>query len=153
MTIYNSPGFNAKLSGNAHGESRSTNRMHETIALPAGLSAGDVINIGYLPPNSVVSGLNLKTPTQLDASGAPTIAIDVGVVGNTQLFNAASVVGRVSGCSADTTLLPAGRLYKNTSGGKQTVMATVHAPAAAPLAGFLEVEISYFVEEPGGSPA
>ncbi len=153
MTTYCSPGVLAKSSGQTHGEARSTNRMHETIALPATLATGDVISVGYLPPNAVVAGLNLKAPSQLDTSAAATLAFDVGTTATPQLFNAVSGVGRAAGSSADTTLLPPGRLYKNTTGAKQLVIATVQAAAATPAAGSIEIEMSYFVEEPAGSPA
>ena len=153
MTTYSSPGVLAKCSGQTHGAARSTNRLHEIVAVPASLATGDLISIGYLPPNAVVVGLNLKAPSQLDTSAAATLAFDIGTTSTPQLFNAVSGVGRAAGSSADTTLLPAGRLYKNASGAKQLVVATVHAAAATPAAGTFEVEMSYFVEEPAGSPA
>jgi hypothetical protein len=62
-------------------------------------------------------------------------------------------VGRAVGASADATLLPTGRLYKNITGAKQLVVASVHAAAATPAAGVLELELSYFVEELPASPA
>ncbi len=153
MTTYSSPGFMAKYSGQTHGEARSTNRMHEIIALPATLATGDVLNVGYLPVNAVVVGLNAKAASQLDTNATATLAFDIGTAANPQLFNAVSVIGRAAGASADTTLLPTGRLYKNSSGAKQLVIATVHAAAATPTPGSLELEMSYFVEELSGSPA
>ena len=153
MTTYSSPGVSAKLSGQTHGEARSTNRLHEVIALPANLATGDQINVGYLPVDAVVVGLNIKAPSQLDTGAAATLAFDVGVASSAQLFNAASAVGRSAGASADTTLLPTGRLYKNTSGAKQLVVIGVHNAAETPAAGSLELEMSYFVEELPGSPA
>ena len=153
MTTYSSPGVLAKYSGQTHGGARSTNRMHEIIALPATLAIGDLVDVGYLPVNAVVVGLNLKTGSQLDTSAAATLAFDIGTTSSPQLLNAGSAVGRAAGASADTTLLPAGRLYKNLTGAKQLVVATVQASAATPAAGALEVEVSYFVEELPGSPA
>src|SRR5579875_2754952 len=126
MTIYNSPSWAAHAPQQAHGEVRATSRMHEVIALPATLTTGDVINIANLPRNAVVTGLTLKTSGQLDTSGSPTLAFDVGVTASPQLFNAASTaVGRVAGPSVDTTLAAGGRLYKNTSGYPQLVVVSV----------------------------
>jgi hypothetical protein len=153
MTTYYSPGFTARYSGQTHGEVRSTNRMHEIIAIPATLATGDIVNVGYLPVNAVVVGLNAKAASQLDTNATATLAFDIGTRANPQLFNAVSAVGRAAGVSVDTTLLPAGRLYKNSSGAKQLVIATVHAAAATPAPGSLELEMSYFVEELPGSPA
>ncbi len=154
MTTYNSPSYAARQPQQAHGEVRATSRMHDTIALPATLTTGDTINIGALPRNAVVTGLTLKTSGQLDASGSPTLAFDVGVASAPQLFNASSTaVGRVAGPSADTTLLPSGRLYKNASGAPLLVLATVHSAAAMAVAGTLEVELTYFIEDLPGSPA
>ena len=153
MTTYSSPGVLANSSGQTHGEARSTNRLHEITSLPVTLATGDIVNIGYLPVDAVVVGLNLKAPSQLDTSSAATLAFDIGTTTSPQLFNAVSAVGRAAGASADTTLLPTGRLYKNLSGAKQLVIATVHAAAATPAAGALELEMSYFVEELPGSPA
>ncbi len=153
MTTYSSPSIMAKYSGSTHGETRSTNRIHEIIALPSTLATGDVINVGYLPVGAVVVGLNLKAQSQLDSNAAATLAFDVGTASSPQLFNAASVVGRAPGATADTTLSPTGRLYKNLSSNKQLVVATVHTAAATPNAGALEFELSYFVEELPGSPA
>ena len=153
MTTYSSPGFLAKASGHAHGYARSTNRLHEIVSVPAALATADVINVGYLPPNAVVAGLNLKAVSQLDTSAAATLSFDIGTTANPQQFNISSVVGRAAGTSADTILLPTGRLYKNASGSKLLVIATVHAAAATPAAGTLEFEMSYFVEEAAGSPA
>ncbi len=153
MTTYNSPGFANKAPGYAHGEARGTNRLHEIIAVPATIAANDVINVAYLPANAVVSGLNLKAATQLDSGATPTLAIDIGTTVNPQLFSALSSVGRSAGSSVDTNLLPAGRLYRNTTGAKQLVVATVHTAAATPSAGTLEIEMSYFIEDAAGSPA
>ena len=153
MTTYSSPGILANRSDQVHGEVRSTNRLHETISVPPTLAVGDSINFGYLPANAVVVGLAIKAASQLDTNAAATLAFDVGLPGTPQLFNAVSSVGRGAGATADSTLLPSGLFYKNTSGSKQLVVVTVHSAAAAPAAGTLELQLSYFVEEPPGSPA
>ena len=153
MTIYSSPGMLAKSSGQVHGEARSTNRLHETIALPATLATGDVINVGYLPVSAVVAGLMLKAASQLDANPTPALAFDVGTPSAPQMFNAVSTVGRAAGSSADIALLPVGLLYKNGLGVKQLVIVTVHAAATTPVAGLLEVQMTYFIEDTAGSPA
>lgn len=153
MTTYSSPGVLAKYSGQTHGEARSTNRIHETIAIPSTLATGDILNVGYLPVNAVVVGLTVKAASQLDTNATATLAFDVGTASTPQLLNAVSLAGRAPAASVDVTLLPSGRLYKNLSGAKQLIISTVHAVAATPAAGTLEFDVSYFVEEAPGSPA
>jgi len=98
----------------------------------------------------VVVGVILKAQSQLD-SGA-SLTLDLGVTGTPQLWKAAiTTVGRASGASSDNTIASAGGLYKNTPAPKVLVIGTVHAQAATAVAGVLEVDIEYYVEDASGS--
>lgn len=130
----------------SHGEYLAANHLHATTALPSTAGLNDTINVGYLPPNAVVTGVAAKAQSQLDS--ATSLTLDLGIPGTLQLFQAAiSTVGRAAGVSADNTCAAAGRLYKNTTGAKVLVVATIHAAAGTPVAGNLEHLIDYFVEE------
>lgn len=145
-------GFNA--SGNpvttkpigAHGDFKSFNHLHAVTALASTAGLNDTINVGYLPPNAVVTGTTSKAQTQLDS--ATSLTLDLGIVGTTQLFQSAlNDVGRAAGASFDATINAAGKLWKNTTGAKVLVIGTIHAAAGTPVAGNLEHLIDYFIEE------
>lgn len=139
-----STGFNAPIG--AHGEFKAQNHLHAITALPSTATLSDVINVGYVPPNAVVTGVTSKAQTQLDS--ATSLTLDLGIVGTAQLFQAAlTTVGRAAGASADNTCAAAGRLWKNTTGAKVLIIGTIHAAAGTPVAGNLEHVIDYFVEE------
>lgn len=153
MTSYNSDQLpfgttkGAKPTG-THGEFKGTNRLHAITALPAAAALNDTINIGFVPPNAVVSGVRTKAQSQLDSNGSPALTLDLGIVGTLQLFQAAiSTVGRAAGATSDATIAGAGALWKNTTGAKVLIVGTIHAAAATGVAGNLEHEIAYFVEE------
>lgn len=130
-----------------HGEYKATSRIHATVSIPAAAALNDTINIGYLPPNAVVVGVRVKAATQLDSNGSPLLTLDLGIVGTLQLWHAAiSTVGRAAGASTDATIAAAGALYKNGST-KTLVVGTIHAAPATGVAGTLEYEIAYFIEE------
>lgn len=133
-----------------HGEFKALNHMHPPLIAVAALTTADVINVGYLPPNAVVTGFVIKAATQLDSNGSPTLALNAGVTGTAALFFAAiTTVGRAAGASAETGsgLTAAGRLYKNTTGAKQLVTITPSTGAATGVAGTIEAAVTYFVEE------
>ncbi|HEY5106591.1 MAG TPA: hypothetical protein VII73_07445 [Caulobacteraceae bacterium] len=157
MATWSSSLYNNKTpAGTGHGPYQLTQHLHATVSVPATLAANDVLNFGYLPNNAIVASMVLKAATQLDSNGSPTLSIDMGVVGTAQLFKAAiTTVGRTAGASADigTGLAAAGYLYKNTSGAKQLVIGTVHAAAATAVAGTLELDVEYYLEDTVGSPA
>ncbi len=152
-TAYQTQNFNQKQpAGNAHGIAKMTTRLHCLSGSISTWAANDTIAVGYIPRNAIVTGTTLKAASQLDSNGSPTLALDLGVVGTTQLFKAAvTTVGHASGASADTTIAAAGLLYQNTSSADQEVICTVHTAAATAVAGTLEFEISYFVEDAAGS--
>lgn len=139
--------------GTGHGDFCSSTHLHAvTGTLPSTLATNDVINFGYLPNNAVVVGVILKAQSQLDSNGAPSLTLDLGVTGTPQLWKAAiTTVGRAVGVTSDNTIASAGGLYKNTSGAKVLAIGTVHAAAATPVAGVLEVDIEYYVEDASGS--
>ena len=148
MTTYNSPAVSLNSPVAVHGEFKAINHLHETVTVSAGLTTADTLNIGYLPPNAVVTSVKLKAPTQLDSNGAPTLAFNMGISGTPALFKSAiTTVGRAAGASVDETVAAAGLLYKNTTGSKVLVTVTPSANAATGVAGTIEAAISYFVEE------
>jgi hypothetical protein len=149
MTTYSTTLYANNIpSGTGHGDFDTSTHLHAVSGSISTWAAGDTINVGYLPRNAVVVGAILKAASQLDTNGAPTLTLSLGVSGATTLFkNAITTVGRAAGVSADVTLAAAGALYKNTSGAKIAVLVTVGAAAATPVAGTLEVDIEYYVED------
>jgi hypothetical protein len=140
--------------GTGHGEAGVTQHLHAKCFVPATLAANDVIQFGYIPANAIVTGVTLVADSQLDSNGSPTLAFDVGIVGTTQLWKAAvTTVGHAAGVTGDATMASAGLLYKNTSGAKLLIEAVCHTVAATPVAGTLELDLAYFVEDTPGSQA
>ncbi|MEO8926362.1 MAG: hypothetical protein ABI306_04285 [Caulobacteraceae bacterium] len=157
MTVYNSTLYaQNQPAGTGHGFNQITQHLHALVSVPSTLAANDTLNFGYLPTGAIVVSMVLKAATQLDSNGSPTLTFDMGVVGTLQLFKAAiSTVGRAAGASVDTgvTLAAAGYLYKNTTGVKQAIIGTVHAGAATAVAGTLELDMEYYIEDTVGSQA
>jgi len=157
MATYTSSLYAQKQpAGTGHGPFQVTQHLHATVSVPSTLAANDIVNFGYLPPNAIVASVVLKAQSQLDSNGTPTLAFDLGVTGTSQLFKAnITTVGRASGASTDigTGITAAGYLYKNTSGAKLLIYATVHTVAATPVAGVLELDVEYYIEDTVGSPA
>ncbi len=154
-TTYSTPLYaQAQPAGTGHGFYQITQHIHATTGSISTWAINDVINFGYLPRNAIVASMVLKAATQLDSNGAPALTLDMGVPGTPQLFKAAiSTVGRAVGASADigTGLSAAGYLYKNVSGAKQAIVCTVHAAAATAVAGTLELDVEFYVEDTAGS--
>jgi hypothetical protein len=140
--------------GGGHGPYQNSQHMHATVLLGAAAATNDMINFGYIPAGAIVIGVVLKAQSQLDSGGSPSLTFDVGISGTPQLWKAAiTTVGRANSVSSDSTIATAGGLYKNTSGNKQLVIGTVHAGAATAVAGNLELDVAYYVEDTPGSPA
>jgi hypothetical protein len=152
-TAYQTPLFASRVgSSSGHGLNRMSTHLHAISGSIATWAAGDTIAIGFLPRNAVVTNVIAKAATQLDSNGAPTLALDLGVTGTAQLFKAAvTTVGRAAGASVDTTNTAAGYLFSNVSGGDLQVVATVHTAAATPVAGTLEFDVEYYVEDVAGT--
>lgn len=113
----------------------------------AGIGAGDTVAMFDLPPRARIQGGWIKAD-QLDSNGSPTITVSLGISGTAGLFfSASTAVGRSSGVTQDTTLLPTGRDYLTT--GKTRVIMTFPAAAATGVVGAKVVaHLSYTVEEP-----
>jgi len=140
--------------GTGHGVFKTHTSLHAISPSISTWATGDTIAVGYLPRQAIVSNVILKAASQLDSNGTPTLTLDLGVVGTPQLFKAAiATIGHAAGASADITNTGAGYLYQNTTGAKQEVILTVHAGAATAVAGTLEVDVEYYVEDVVGSPA
>jgi hypothetical protein len=158
MAVYQAPNVTAygyQPPGTGHGESQVTQHLYAKAFTGAALALNDTIQFGYIPNNAVVDGVILKADAQLDSGGSPTLAFDLGVTGAAQLFKAAvTTVGHAVGASADATNTGAGTLYKNTSGAKQLVYATVHTAAeTAAASGTIELSLSYWLQDTVGSQA
>jgi hypothetical protein len=149
MTAYSTQVYANKWPANSgHGNYNQSTHLHAISGSISTWAANDTINVGYLPRGAVVVSCSMKAASQLDSNGSPTLALDLGIVGTTQLFKAAiTTVGRASGVSADQTIAAAGVLYKNTTGADVTVLATVHTAAATAVAGTLEFDLEFYVED------
>ena len=138
--------------GTGHGNFKTNTSLHALSGQISTWATGDTILIGYLPRNCIVQNVILKAASQLDSNGSPTLTFDVGIVGTPQLFKSAiSTVGRAAGVSADSTINAAGLLYSNATGARVAVLVTVHAGAATAVAGTVEVDVDYYVEDVSGS--
>jgi len=153
-TAYQSPNYvQNQPAGTGHGVYKTNTSLHDTSGSISTWALNDTILFGWLPRNAVVQNVVLKAASQLDSNGSPTLTLDVGIVGTPQLFKAAiTTVGRAAGASVDiVNTVAAGILYKNTTGARVAVIVTVHAAAATPVAGTLELDIDYYVEDVAGS--
>ena len=152
-TAYKTALFNAKVGpSSGHGLSRMHTSLHATSGSIATWAVGDTIAVGYLPRGAVVTSVTLKAASQLDSNATPTLALDVGTVALPQLFKAAVVdVGHAAGATVDTSIAAAGALYNNATGADAEVLITVHTAAATPVAGTLELDVTYYVEDIAGS--
>ena len=140
--------------GTGHGFNQITQHLHAISPAIATWALNDTILVGYLPRNAIVASAVLKAASQLDSNATPTLALDLGLSGSPQLFKAAiTTVGRAAGASADigTGLSASGYLYKNLTGAKQAILITVHTAAATPVAGTLEIDMEYYIEDIAGS--
>ena len=152
-TTYQSPNYvQNQPAGTGHGNYKTNTSLHDTSGSISTWALNDVIYYGWLPRNAVVQNVVLKAASQLDSNGSPTLTLDVGIVGTPQLFKAAiTTVGRAAGATVYTTNTAAGTLYKNVTGNRVAVIVTVHAAAATAVAGALELDIDYYVEDVVGS--
>jgi hypothetical protein len=150
MTAYSTALYTSKVgSSSGHGLNRISTHLHAISGSISTWATNDTINVGYLPKGAVVTNTILKAASQLDSG--TSLTLDLGVTGTTQLFKAAiTTVGRAANASVDTTNTAAGYLYNNT-GSDLLVLVTVHAGAATPVAGTLEVDVEYYVEDAAGS--
>lgn len=150
-TAYSTPLYANKAPAlTGHGFFSSSVHLHATSGSISTWVAGDTINVGYLPANAVVVAAILKAPTQIDSNGAPALTLSLGVTGTATLFkNVITTVGRTAAASADATLAGAGYLYKAAA--KIAVLITVGTGSATAVAGTLEVDIEYYVEDASGS--
>ena len=154
-TTYASPLYaQNQPAGTGHGPYQITQHLHAISPVISTWALNDTINFGYLPRNAIVASVVLKAASQLDSNGAPTLTLDMGVIGTPQLFKAAiNTVGRAVGATTDigTGISATGYLYKNTTGAKQAIVCTVHAAAATAVAGTLELDVEYYIEDTVGS--
>ena len=158
MAIYNTPTYANKAGVITDGIARGMYVLHDSVSLPSTFTTTDTVNIGYLPPNAFVHTVTVKAQTQLDSATSLTINCGYGAAGTfsatPQAFMAASaVIGRAAGASFDTGVVAAGKLLKNTSGAKLPITVTCQAAAGTPVAGVLEVAVTFWIENTVGSQA
>ena len=131
-----------------HGDYVSSVHLHAISGTISTWVAGDTINVGYLPAGAVVVSCTLKAASQLDS--ATSLTLSLGITGTTGLFKSLiTTVGRAAGASVDTTIAAAGALFKTAA--KTLVVVTVGTGSGTPVAGTLEVDIEYYVEDAVGS--
>lgn len=126
-------GLGGRTSHHARGEFTATTAF----------TTADFVDMFDLPPRARVIGGFIKA-TDMDSNGAPTITLNVGIVGTPQLFFAAANVAQAGGVLA--TLTTAGYDYVTT--GKTPVRLVPQANAATFAAGTIIVVLDYIVEEP-----
>lgn len=131
----------------AHGQAGMLQRQYCSVALTAAVTTADTLAFFSLPANSRVCAATLKC-TDIDTNGSPTVTINVGDAGSGTRYFSASVVGQAG--TVDVAMQAAGRFFKNTV--KTPVIGTVQANAATGVAGTLELEIWYVVEDAATSP-
>lgn len=155
MATWNTDIYTAKQStNNSHGFARSSVHLHATSGtLPTSLATNDVINVGYLPTNAVVVSVILKAQSQLDSSTG--LVLSLGVSGTAGLWmSGVTTVGRAAGVtsaawSPTTNSGTAGALYKTAA--KTLVICTVTTQATTAVAGVLEFDLEYYIEDAAGS--
>ena len=128
----------AKLNGTPQQMSDVTNLggrlrvSYDTYEITSALSAGDVINLGYLPEGARIYKARFKTDTSFGAIA--TLAIAVGGV---TLRSAATLT------ATTWQELTAGIHSKTTSAGEVTVTL---AASASPASANVEMEIFYVID-------
>ena len=87
-----------------------------------------------------------------DANGAPTLTFSLGTVATPTLWKSAiTAVGRANSVTSDSTIATTGGLAKMAA--KTLVIGTCANVAATPVAGTVEVDLTYYVEDAAGSQA
>ncbi len=155
MATFNSDVYAASQpAGTGHGFYKNSTHLHAAAAVSTAMTTNDVINFGYLPINAVVVGATLRAASQLDSNGAPTLTFSLGVTGTATLWKSGIItVGRAATVTSDSAISTTGGLYKNTSGAKQLVIGTCANVAATPVAGTVECDIEFYVEDAIGAHA
>lgn len=117
-----------------------------SVDIPAGATTTDTINLGFLPPNAIVHGLQAKYPA---FAGSTTLNVGNGAVGTALAAGAATFLSAQSTATAGSTLAIAttGLFFKNTTKQRLPIVATFQAGTVA-TGGLLEVAIEYKTEEP-----
>lgn len=141
MATFNSAVYSTNAAVAVHGEASKVQIAYATIPVTTALALNDVLNMFYLPKNARVHAAVLKS-TDID-SGSPAITLDVGDAGSAVRYFSASTAGQAG--TVDGTMAAAGRFYLNTA--KTLVLITIHAAAATPVAGTIELAIHYVVED------
>lgn len=152
MTVFSSTNVSNNTPGAAPASAANVTAHAHAQSASVTLALNDTIKMFTLPANAVVFGMTLKAQSQLDSNGAPALVFDVGDAGSANRYMAATaLVGRGATVSTDTTMAATGRLFKTTA--DTVVIVKVNTAAATPVAGIVELEMAYFLEQPAGSQA
>lgn len=104
-------------------------------------NTNDEVELFWVPAGAVITGITVSA-SDMDTSGSPTLAFDIGDDSDEDRLMAASTVGQTGTISQ--TLARTGHMYKYSSATK--IKAYVQAAAATGAAGTLSVSIRYFVD-------
>lgn len=117
-----------------------------SVDVPVGATTTDTITLGFLPPNSIVHGLQAKWPA---LGGTTTLNVGNGAVGTAIAAGAATFLSAQATATAGSTLTIAttGLFFKNTTKQRLPIVATFQAGTVG-TAGTIEVAIEYKTEEP-----
>lgn len=102
-------------------------------------NANDDVGLFYVPAGAVITAI---TASATDMDSATGLLIDIGDSGDEDRLLAASTIGQAGTLS--TALARTGHLYKYTA--QTQIRAYINTAATTPVAGTLQVNVSYFVD-------
>lgn len=141
VATYNSTQYAANAPMQMHGDSGKMQTAYASIAVTTALGLNDVLNMFYLPKGARVHNAILKS-TDID-TGSAAITLDVGDAGSATRYFSASTAGQAG--TVDASMAATGRFFLNTA--KTLVIITIHAAAATPAAGTIELAIHFVCED------
>ncbi len=109
-------------------------------------NANDDVGLFYVPAGAVITAI---TASATDMDSATGLLIDIGDSSDEDRLLAASTIGQAGTLS--TALARTGHLYKYTS--QTQIRAYINTAATTPVAGTLQVNVSYFVDPDFNSTA
>lgn len=131
----------------SHGQAAQVQSAYALITVTAALTTADTMSYFYLPANARIIQCVLKC-SDMDTNGTPTITLNVGDSGLATRYFSASVAAQAG--TVDASMNPVGRFFKTTA--KTLVVGSVGTGAATGVAGTIELDIGYIVEDLPTSP-
>lgn len=149
MAIFNSEQISQGVPIGGVGQGGAQDRQaYFRVSIPTGATTTDTINLGFLPPHTRATGqLFVKS----DALGGATTlnigdsGVGTAIAASANRYLAANAITTAGGVVS--TMATAGVFFKNTTSQRLPIVATFAAGTVA-TAGFIEVGLSYLVEEP-----